>query len=267
MSKYVGYIYKITNTVTGKIYVGKRQKSYFDKYYWGSGTYIKNSIAKYGIENFSREIIEWCTTVNELLAKEQFWISELDAKNPAIGYNLADGGIGSTVGGTANANYCYVNKDNAIFRILKSELLTYLAQGYQKGRGYGSNGLLGKKKSPEVRAHMRTAAKGKHNHSGMNNPCYGVKYYWANDGLKNKRIPLDQDLPDGFIKGKLQKKYERTEKQKAWDVSPERSVRISGDRNPSKSHVLGKHIYNDGIHQRLFFDDCAPSGWTKGRIK
>ena len=154
MSAYAGYIYKITNNVTGKIYVGKRQKSEFDKYYWGSGTHISNSIKLYGVENFSREVIEWCYTVDDLLTKERFWIATLDAKNPDVGYNLADGGLGSTVGGKANANYCYVHKNCEVLRILKSELESYIAQGYNKGKGYGSNGLIGRKATPETRARM-----------------------------------------------------------------------------------------------------------------
>ena len=53
-----GYIYKTTNLITNKFYIGKREKSIFDEKYYGSGKYLKNSINKYGLENFSREIIE-----------------------------------------------------------------------------------------------------------------------------------------------------------------------------------------------------------------
>lgn len=266
MNNYVGYIYKITNNITGKIYVGKRQKAEFDKYYWGSGTYIRNSIRLHGVENFSREVLEWCCTIDDLLQRERFWIEHLDAKNPEIGYNLSDGGLGSTVGGKANADYCYVNDGSTVLRILKSELDSYLDQGYTKGRGYGSNGLVGRKASNETRARMSAAGKGKHNHTGKNNPCYGAKFYWANDGTANKRIPSTEDLPEGFVKGKLQKAYERTEKQIAWDTDTNRGDKLRGDLNPAKVHVLGKHFYNDGVQQRLFTDDEAPEGWVRGKI-
>ena len=36
-----GYIYKITNTVNGKIYVGLHKSEKFDESYWGSGSNLK----------------------------------------------------------------------------------------------------------------------------------------------------------------------------------------------------------------------------------
>lgn len=55
---YVGYIYKTTNLVNGKIYVGKRQMPHFDDSYYGSGTVFKAALKKYGKANFKREILE-----------------------------------------------------------------------------------------------------------------------------------------------------------------------------------------------------------------
>lgn len=47
-------IYLITNLANGKIYIGKDSRN--RKNYWGSGRAIKNSISKYGVENFKKEI-------------------------------------------------------------------------------------------------------------------------------------------------------------------------------------------------------------------
>jgi len=49
-------IYKTTNTINGKIYIGKDVKN--DPNYIGSGLYIKNAIKKYGKEHFKKETIE-----------------------------------------------------------------------------------------------------------------------------------------------------------------------------------------------------------------
>ena len=46
--QYVGYVYKITNLVNGKIYVGLKSGSKFVNSYWGSGSLIRKAIAKYG---------------------------------------------------------------------------------------------------------------------------------------------------------------------------------------------------------------------------
>ena len=59
-NNYYGFIYITTNKINGKKYIGK--KKYCGNYetYLGSGIAIKNEIAKYGRENFTREIIEEC---------------------------------------------------------------------------------------------------------------------------------------------------------------------------------------------------------------
>lgn len=68
----VGYIYKTTNLVNNKIYIGKREKTYFDIKYIGSGRYLKNAITHYGKDNFKCEIIEWCETKEILYKQEQY---------------------------------------------------------------------------------------------------------------------------------------------------------------------------------------------------
>ena len=95
--KHYGYIYKTTNLINNKIYIGKRVKSKFDINYYGSGKILKLAFAKYGKENFICEALEWCTCANELNSKERYWIELLDARNPSIGYNIANGGNGGDI--------------------------------------------------------------------------------------------------------------------------------------------------------------------------
>lgn len=100
-----GYIYKITNNLNGKIYVGKREKSKFDENYWGSGKCITNAINKYGKENFSRDILEWCSDKKSLCEREIYWIDFLQSKNSSIGYNILDGGNGGGLKGNLNGMF------------------------------------------------------------------------------------------------------------------------------------------------------------------
>jgi len=87
-------IYKITNP-KGKIYIGQtvniktRLSQYKNKYKNSMGTYIYNSINKYGWENHTFEVIEECGK-EELNLKEIYWINFYNSINE--GLNLKDGG-------------------------------------------------------------------------------------------------------------------------------------------------------------------------------
>jgi hypothetical protein len=76
-------IYKITNLLNGKIYIGKELK--YNIQYYGSGILIRKAIIKYGQENFRKDIIEECQ-VDQLNEREKYWIEFLNSRAP-VGYN------------------------------------------------------------------------------------------------------------------------------------------------------------------------------------
>lgn len=94
-------IYKITNNINHKVYIGlsknisKRwNKHYNSPFNPNSHDYDKplyRAIRKYGLNNFTFEVIEECT-IEELSQKEKYWINYYNATNPSKGYNLTDGG-------------------------------------------------------------------------------------------------------------------------------------------------------------------------------
>lgn len=84
-------VYEIKNNINGKSYVGQYSGLSFEKYF-GSGKLIKLAIKKYGLENFSKTILEECSNKDELNEKEIFWIDKL--KTIENGYNLTEGGTG-----------------------------------------------------------------------------------------------------------------------------------------------------------------------------
>ena len=85
-------IYKITNLINQKIYIGKQKGNRED--YYGSGKIIKRAINKYGKENFSKDIIVTCDNDDLLNWLEIFWIATYDSTNSDIGYNISSGGQG-----------------------------------------------------------------------------------------------------------------------------------------------------------------------------
>jgi group I intron endonuclease len=85
-------IYKITNLINGKIYIG--QDKHNRPSYYGSGKIINLAILKYGRDNFKKEIIDTAVSKEELNEKEIYWISFYNSRDKSIGYNLAAGGEG-----------------------------------------------------------------------------------------------------------------------------------------------------------------------------
>lgn len=85
-------IYKTTNIINDKIYIGKDEKN--DSKYLGSGKILKAAIKKYGRLNFVKEILEKCNTREELCEREKYWIQLYNSQNTQIGYNIAMGGLG-----------------------------------------------------------------------------------------------------------------------------------------------------------------------------
>lgn len=85
-------IYKITNKINGKIYIGKQSHNNF--LYYGSGELIKKAIKKYGKDNFTKEIIDECIGDENGSELEIYWIKKLNALN---GYNLEIHGRGGEI--------------------------------------------------------------------------------------------------------------------------------------------------------------------------
>ena len=103
----MGYIYKITNKINQKFYIGQTvkerptdrfsQHKYLARHpeqeHGNSISLLHQSMAKYGVDNFTFEIIEQVDD-DKLNEREQYWIKELNSFVPS-GYNLTKGGDGS----------------------------------------------------------------------------------------------------------------------------------------------------------------------------
>jgi len=91
-------IYKITNDINGKIYIGQTIQS--TKMRWLGHLHsskdklsaIDSAIKKYGRENFSVQTIDYGNSIDELNEKEIFWIAFLRSTSPN-GYNISSGGF------------------------------------------------------------------------------------------------------------------------------------------------------------------------------
>lgn len=99
MKKY-NYLYKITNLVNGKIYIGIHATDNLDDGYFGSGKRLRLAILKYGKENFVKEDLNFYPTLDDALKAEKDIVTEDFCKRDDT-YNIAVGGWcgGSLVAG------------------------------------------------------------------------------------------------------------------------------------------------------------------------
>ena len=131
-----GYIYKITNLINNKIYIGQvynksieaRFVRHCDSASPQSKSYLSRAIHKYGKDNFKYELVEECYSVKELNEREQFWISYYNSTNSSIGYNLTPGGEGGNT---------YLCKSKAEMDIIKTKI-----SNANKGKNNGNSNQL-----------------------------------------------------------------------------------------------------------------------------
>lgn len=139
-------IYKITNKVNGKIYIGQTVRSMkvrlMEHKRPSKNSLLAKSMRRYGIENFKVELIDEAYTIEELNNKEIYYIKKFNCIYPN-GYNLCCGG-GNTEG------YKYTS-------IARSKM-----SSSRKGKYTGENNhFYGKKHTEETKKKMKDAFKDK----------------------------------------------------------------------------------------------------------
>ena len=95
-------IYKITNNINGKIYIGQTIETLYKRWNRHCSDSNKNTMAitraikKYGKENFSIQKICDCSDQNQLDNSEKYYISFFNSRLPN-GYNILEGGNGGSL--------------------------------------------------------------------------------------------------------------------------------------------------------------------------
>ena len=206
-------IYKITNLINGKIYIGQHQTYNLDDGYMGSSIILNNAIEKYGIENFKKEIIRECENFDEMNRAEAE-IVDKDFVDRSDTYNVSVGGTF----GWENCNKALRNneeKEQLRRKHSAEQVREYIRMHPEFGNRI-SNGLkryYSKHESVWVGRHHKESTKekiGKANsvhQQGKGNSHYGT-HWWKdpNDKTKTLCIKEGDPVPEGWIRGRWQQK-------------------------------------------------------------
>jgi len=222
-------VYKITNTINNKIYIGVHKTNNLDDEYMGSGIHLKEDQKKYGIKNFSKEILEVFDNPQEMFQMESILVNkefvELDNT-----YNLNIGGYG----GWDYINNFVLTKEDRIasgnpevfFKILEEygSIWNYVrtSDKYDENflKEWGSkiskslkeniseNGFwwVGKTHSEETK--IKIGAKNSIHQKGEGNSQFGTMWIYnleLQESKKIKKEELSEFENLGWLKGRKQK--------------------------------------------------------------
>ena len=234
-------VYKVTNKVNGKIYIGCHKTKNLDDGYMGSGVYLKRSQKIHGMENFEKEILFVFDNANDMFAKEAEIVT-VDFLAEENTYNLTVGGFGG---------WDYVNND--IDKVTKSRQIGGKLGAKSTNARYPNlskqTALRGRKEgwfnyknhSEETKLKISRALKGKC--TGKKNSSFGTK--WFHDPLTLEAKRLKPELaPKGWVEGRKPRKR--------------------------KSGTKGYIWLNDGVNE-IFInpksDMSKYTNYTKGRLR
>jgi len=135
---YSGFVYLWENNITKEKYIGSHIGDINDGYL-GSGVRFLENIKKYGIENFSRTILEVVFDRNQVRNREQYWLDYYDVKNNVFFLNVSS----QARGGFDHINHNFNMKQQA------NEIISKKAK--ERLKFNHPKGFLGKKHSLETK--------------------------------------------------------------------------------------------------------------------
>lgn len=145
-------VYRITNRINNKIYIGAHKTHNINDDYMGSGTGIKRAIKKYGIENFEKTILFELNSEQEMYDKEAELVTE-EFINRSDNYNAKTGGKIAYV-------YSQETKELISRRTKECQTVVFGRIRTEQTREKISKTLSGRKLSQETRNKMSASRKG-----------------------------------------------------------------------------------------------------------
>jgi hypothetical protein len=221
------YLYEIRNNLNGKIYVGVHKTNDMNDGYMGSGKVIRRAIEKYGVENFTKTVLEEFGTAEEMFAREKEVVNDEFLLREDV-YNLRRGGFGG---------FEFINKNGLnLFEHLSAE-------SQQKHREAGRRSAI----------RLRDSKRGIHGLSAedrVKNSKKGIK--------KLHEVMLEKHGVKSFF-GQLNKlpSFQEKRKQAFADIGHQQ-----GEKNSQYGTMW---ITNEIESIKIMKSQPIPQGWRKGR--
>lgn len=218
-------IYKTTNLINGKIYIGKHKTQNLDDNYLGSGKVLTYAINKHGENNFTKEYLFIFDNEEDMNNKELELVNESFIKEDT-NYNIKLGGEGGWdyINNREDAAYYrkratdkYVElmkdpdfrynfiqsvKDEYASRCKDKKLLQNknISRAMKEYYKFNDGTFKGKKHTEETKELMR-----KPKNVGKENPQYGKMWIYSLEEKISKRISKNEAIPEGWYKGRKMK--------------------------------------------------------------
>lgn len=211
-------VYKTTCLVNNKVYVGVHKTANPNDDYIGSGKILQLAIAKYGAENFSKEILGQYEDAALAYAKEAEIVTEKFVADPMT-YNIKVGGMGG---------WDYINS-NLTDRLTKNQKARNEANRRLEER-YGPDwrtvvGRMGAEarlaaghkskpsqkfleagsklaNTPEAIIKRKQTYASIGHQQGTKNSQFGKQWIYNSDTLESIRINKTDPIPPGWVKGR-----------------------------------------------------------------
>jgi hypothetical protein len=177
----IHYLYKIENKLNQKIYIGIHSTENINDGYMGSSVLVSQAIEKYGENNFSKTILEYCNNREELVELERKVVDK-EFVNRRDTYNLTVGGAGLTsTWKKSNETIAYKLKNDPIWAETRSHNISLgVRNAMRKGKCSTANHEFQRIRNEKSRTkeaiekRKETYAKNKHQ-QGENNSRYGKR--------------------------------------------------------------------------------------------
>ena len=239
------FVYRTTNTLNGKIYVGAHKTHNIRDSYLGSGFIFKKAVEKYGRDAFKREILALYPSFEEMYKAEKYIVDKAFIAREDT-YNLMLGGYGS--GGFSDAT--------------KKKM--------SESRSGSKHPLYGVPMSDKTKQAIGSANK---KYVGLKSRNYGMTH--ITNGIEAKRFPKGETPPEGWWVGLTDEHVSNlveANSNKLWITDGKNNTKHSRDLEipegwkPGRSDLCNSKWISKGTKSRMIkYFGPLEEGWCYGR--